>query len=753
MHVRTNTMKNVAQPNGLITSSRPISALRPSLLAGSAIVVLAALLSNPAAAQSSASATAAQSGAGQQPTDAVTGASQQPTDALEEIVVTGHYRFLDKDTSGTTNLPLPIEKVPQSISLVSNDFIKAADLQNLGEIAQYTPGAVNSGAPGNFVSNLDLRGFPAGYAINGLTIIHLDYEPDTAVVDRLEVVQGPSSVIYGASSPGGLINLVLKSPTPNTSSYLQTSGGSWGNWRLEGQVAGPLTASGNIRGIGVAAYEQGDSFVDFVNHQRYVIYGGLDFDLSESLTAYVRASYEDYKRISFDGVPTYEDGSVVSLPRSFFLGGKNQYETTDTYRVNAGLSWEASPIWKIDLKAFFQEEDTSGAETYAITNIEQNGDFLYSLEHDLSYPIQDISVDLSSVYKLDDLGLDGSFLSASAIYQEQKKDETSTFSNAYPANVFAGDVALTNLIATKPFDNALYISENDLSYLTLSGQAVFKIGESLSLLGGISDSINPSIKNTSGYAPLGPEQSYDPGSQISYRAALTEELISGLNIYGSYSESFQPQTLLNPNNQLLPPSTGKQYEVGVKYMTPNHNLLLTGALFQIDQTNVGEAANLVSAITYYEPTGQQRNRGFELQAIGKVTKNWQINAGFTFLDPRVTKDEDNTIIGKTVPFLPRSTASLFTSYNFDSGLLNGFFVSMGYRYVDSVKTSFGSTQPLPSYELVDAAVGYVLDTWRFQLSAKNIFNERYTLSAYQSIYYGNVTGEPTRLTFSVRKDL
>ncbi len=211
------------------------------------------------------------------------------------MVVTS-YRFLDEDTSGTTNLPLPIEKVPQSISLVNVDFIKAADLKTLGEVAQYTAGALFSGNKSNFAANVMLRGFDAGFAINGLPILRSISEPDTAFVERLEIAKGPASVVYGAASPGGVANLVLKSPSARTPNYVSVLGGSWNRLRVEGQYVSALNASGTVRGIVVGTHEQADSFIHYVNSSRTGGYLGLDFDLADNVKGEVRLSYEKFRR-------------------------------------------------------------------------------------------------------------------------------------------------------------------------------------------------------------------------------------------------------------------------------------------------------------------------------------------------------------------------------------------------------------------------------------------------------------------------
>ncbi|MFZ0007865.1 MAG: TonB-dependent receptor plug domain-containing protein, partial [Steroidobacteraceae bacterium] len=174
--------------------------------------LITAVLSLPALAQQAQSSSESQSAAPEQ--------TEKQKNPLEEVTVTAHYQFLSADTSGTTNLPLPVEKVPQSINIVSNDFINAADLKTLGQIAEYTPGATNNGSDLGLSSTMSLRGYPAEKAVDGLNDNDTNFEPDYAIYDRLEVVQGPSSVVYGISSPGGLANFVTKSATENTPTYV-----------------------------------------------------------------------------------------------------------------------------------------------------------------------------------------------------------------------------------------------------------------------------------------------------------------------------------------------------------------------------------------------------------------------------------------------------------------------------------------------------------------------------------------------------
>jgi iron complex outermembrane receptor protein len=675
-----------------------------------------------------------------------------------EVVVTG-YRFLDEDTSGTTNLPLPIEEVPQSISLVNTDFIKAADLKSIGEIAQYTAGAFFNGDIPSYGTTLELRGFSAGYAIDGLTVGDYIAEPDAATLERLEIVKGPSSVVYGAATPGGLVNLVSKSAAPNTPSYVEALGGSWGRWRIEGQAAGALNGSGTIRGIAVGAHEEANSFIDFVDMNKSVAYGGLNFDLADNLTGFARASYERLKRTAYDGVVTYPDGSLPPVGYGFFIGARNLDTVSQATRANAGLSWKVSNAWSLDLTTVFQYTTHGGDNPYGI-GLQPNGDFTTSSEHYLNWNVTDLTLGVASILKLDDIGLTDSFISTSVRYQYFLYKDLERFPDfqgnaSGTANIFSGDQAISNYflqamdITTGPIE----LQYERLRYFTGSTQANVKVASWVTLLGGLSYSA-PTINVRSVVADPQtvantPWENFNPGHQISYRGALSLEPVKGLNVYGSYSESFQPQLLLDINNDVLPPLTGKQYEVGAKYISPDRRLLLTAALFDIRQANQGEFDPRGGNENRYIPIGEVRHRGLELEATGQLTHQWQIKGGVALLDPQATKDTDPSIIGKTQPWLPKTTASLYTSYSFRHGITFGG----GARFVSSVRTAYdGSTRDIPSYSLFDSSLSYSSGAWLLQLNAKNIFDQHYYIGTWQTLYYGINQGEPRSFAVSVRRD-
>jgi TonB-dependent siderophore receptor len=681
--------------------------------------------------------------------EAMSAPDSSPPAPVQEVIITGHYQFLSVDTSGATNLPLPIEQVPQSISLVSNDFIHAADLKTLGEIAEYTPGAINEGNGENLATVINLRGFPAGQSIDGVNVLgRPNFEPDYAVYDRLEIVKGPSSVVYGVSSPGGLVNYVTKSATAQTRDYLYAQAGSWSNYRVEGQIAGALDAEGHVRAIGIAVHDQGDSFMHEMYHRKTTVYGGLNVDLGSSVTAYLHGGYEWQKEPSFDGIPTEADGSPAPLSRSFFIGSRNIAQAHNAYHSEGDLTWHATDMLDLSIKGNYQKATVSGAQTFPFS-LQSNGDFsIYG--NTIDQRISNYGIGVSSILRFDNLGLKNSFVSLGALYQ----NSDIRLIDLFPAQTGTVNISDGEAAISRAFDSLLagalpypYAAHTKADALTFSGQSNLQVIEPLTVLLGVSYS-----KPKESVILNGVRQDFPIGGQASYRAGLTYEFLPKTYAYVSYSQSFNPQTSLALDGTALPPITGKQYELGVKYRDESGRLLLTAAAFQVREKNIPETFVEPNGLAYSVPIGEVTHKGLELQGIGQITRQWQINTGYAYLDPKITEDLNPAKVDKTELFLPKQTFSLYTTYTLSDGLLRGLSFGGGARFVSSQRTSYdASTKELPSYVLVDATLGYTWDEWLLQLNAHNIFDRHYFINNYQSLTYGNLVGDPANIALSIRR--
>jgi iron complex outermembrane receptor protein len=340
-------------------------------------------------------------------------------------------------------------------------------------------------------------------------------------------------------------------------------------------------------------------------------------------------------------------------------------------------------------------------------------------------------------------------------------------STAGTTNIFLGQAAVSQaLVSLLATPLAPFTQVTDASTRTISAQSMLQVIDPLSVLLGVSYSKPDETETT-----LGVAQDFDLKGEVSYRAGLNYEFVQArTNAYFSYSQSFNPQLVLDINNNVLPPLIGSQYELGLKRRSESGRLLLTGALFQIDEKNVSEAAGQTDATEYYQAIGEVRHRGLELQAIGQITPQWQVNVGYAYLDPKITgaTASQSATIGQTQLYLPKQTASLYTTYSLEGGPLSGFSFGGGVHFVSSQDTSYstllanqqgnpnqettpGFSRALPGYTLFDATLRYAIDKWVVQFNAHNIFNKEYFINNYQSLAYGNAPGTPANVTLSVRR--
>jgi iron complex outermembrane receptor protein len=677
------------------------------------------------------------------------------TDPLEEILVLGHYKFLSADTTGLTDLPVSIDKVPQSISLVDSDFIKAADLKTLAEVAEYTPGALNAGNHDGFETTLELRGFPAAYALDGINfnvVAGANYALDFAVMDRLEVIKGPTSVVYGESSAGGLINFVTKSAAKATPSYLSVQIGSWNSWRVEGQIAAPLDTSGRIRGIGIVVRDQGNDFVDQISHEKTVAYGGVNFNFTEAVTAYLHGGYEGFVRTSFDGIPTEADGSPAPLPLSYFIGSPSMKIRTAAYHAEGDIKWHATDMLDLSFKSNYIKGTATGFGPYSCC-LDAQGNIQLALNDYQQVNGWDYGVGVAATYHLDQFGLNNSFVSLAALYQYDRffaVDGNPTFLGQPTAlaNVFAGEAAVTAVIDSALSLGPPSVFDQIVTTVTLSAQSMIEVVDHWTVLLAAART-HPGITNIINGTIQGDDHL---NGDTTYRSGLIYEFAKDANAYLSFSQSFNPQLLYDIRGRLLQPLRATQYEGGIKYRLGQDTLLLSGAIFDIRQKNQGQFVGFLDGVYRFKAIGQLSHRGAEIAALGHISPQWQINAGFSFLHTNIDIDSDPTSVGRPELFLPTKTGSVFTTYSFSGLSPKGLSIGAGFRYVGAERTAYdGSSHDIPSYGLIDASLTYARTGWTVQLNAHNLLDKYYFINTYGSVLYGNVIGAPTNWDLSIRR--
>lgn len=661
--------------------------------------------------------------------------------SVDEVVVTGQ-RPDDQAVSGTkTNTPL-IE-TPQSISVIDRRDLDLRVVQNLNEALHFTAG-VGPDTRGNTAGRYDqqtLRGFVPDQYLDGLHIIgsangYAVPQIDLAFLDRVDVVKGPASVLYGQGSPGGVIALSSKLPTLDRFGEVSLSGGSFGTARGTFDFGGKIDDNGvlsfRLAGVGYRS----DTETQHVRAERYGVSPSIAWRPDDKTTWVLAYTYQhDPEGGDYGAMPV--QGSLLpnpngQIPRDFYDGepGYERFNRTQqafTSLFSRRLGWGD---W-----AFRQNLRFMRTETY------YRSVYQFGIEPDLRTLDRSVAAADEAV---DAFTLDNQFggtvktgpLDHSIVvgvdYQHSGQVETAGFGgSASPLDIFAPVYGLPVVDPATTFSVRLNLDQTGVY-----AQDQIAFGRLRVLLSGRNDWFSASQ-----YDRLGGSTTHYSQSQFTGRAGLLYLFDFGLAPYVSYSTSFQPQTSTDRHGNILPPTEGEQTEAGLKYQPKLWNTLLTAAVYDLTQTHVA-TQDPTAPLGFSIAAGEVRSRGVELEGRTNPRPGLELKASYTYLDNRVTKD--NSGLAGTHPYgVPQQTANALGFYTIQDGAFAGFGIGGGVRYLGRSFNGVAGAGALtvPDTTLFDLLasydVGRLAPRWRgltVNLDATNLFDRRYVSSCYATIW-------------------
>ncbi|MBN9073096.1 MAG: TonB-dependent siderophore receptor [Rhizobiales bacterium] len=627
-----------------------------------------------------------------------------------------------------------IKEIPQSVSVVGREQIDMQSPQNLDEALRYVPG-VN---PSTYGTDSDtdwvfVRGFQAdqtGVFLDGLSFYQTGFGTflmDPFFLERIEVVKGPSSALYGGGNPGGFINYVSKRPGERHR-YVETGVNSFGNGYVAADIGDKVNdvfsyrVNGKLSGGGWETDQSQDI--------RGTIAPSFKWqpDEATSLTVLASLSRTDLVHTSTGFLPYY--GTVVpnaegyKVPRDFFYGDKDveQYD-----RTQAMLGYEFSHTFDNDWSV--RQNLRYGAVSLQEDGLYSNGVLTgtslgrYRWAHDTD--VNTFTVDNQLEGKVETGALEHTLLFG-ADYRWYKH-KASTF--------YDGGVSPIDIL--NPVYGGVYgppalgpATTTTLNQFGLYAQDQVRFGGGwLATLNGRYDFLSRKLDTSNLERSDG---------AFTGRAGLAYEFANGLTPYVSYSTSFSPTTSDNGAGSLMEPETGRQWEAGVKYAPTWFDGLLTAAVFDLTKQNVASSAGAPGLL---EAIGEVRVRGVELGAQADLANGLKLIGGLTYLDAKVTTaygpSYDLAPAGATPIQVPDLTASLWLDYAFQSGRFEGLSVGAGLRYVGESWADRANTLKVPDAAVVDAAIRYDRDNWGAALNVANLFDKEYVSSCLGAGFFGS----------------
>ncbi|HAM7508108.1 TPA: ferrichrome porin FhuA [Escherichia coli] len=664
-----------------------------------------------------------------------------------------------------TKTDTPIQKVPQSISVVTAEEMALHQPKSVKEALSYTPGvAVGTRGASNTYDYLIIRGFAAdgqsqNNYLNGLKLqgnFYNDAVIDPYMLERAEIMRGPVSVLYGKSSPGGLLNMVSKRPTTEPLKEVQFKAGTDSLFQTGFDFSDALDDDGvysyRLTGLARSANAQQKGSEE----QRYAIAPAFTWRPDDKTNFTFLSYFQNEPETGYYGwLP--KEGTVEPLPNGkrlptdFNEGAKNNTYSRNEKMIGYSFDHEFNDTFTVRQNLRFAQNKVSQKSVYGYGMC---SDPLYTKDQEalkaspcLSIPQSQWGHTLTRQYVIDNEKLEN----FSVDTQLQSKFATGSVDHTLLTGVdfmrmrndidswfgYAGSVAPSDIynldhsdfdFGAHPNPSGPYrvLLKQKQTGLYVQDQAQWD--KVLVTLGGRYDWADQSSFNRD----YGNKSERDD-KEFTWRGGVNYLFDNGVTPYFSYSESFEPASQTDANGDLFAPSKGKQYEVGVKYVPEDRPIVVTGALYQLTKTN-----NLMAdpnGSLFSVEGGEIRARGVELEAKAALSASVNVVGSYTYTDAEYTTD--TTYKGNTPAQVPKHMASLWADYTFFDGPLSGLTLGTGGRYTGSSYGDPANSFKVGSYTVVDALVRYDLARVgmagsNVALHVNNLFDREYVASCFNT---------------------
>ena len=652
-------------------------------------------------------------------------------------------------TAAGTKTDTALVEAPRSISVATRQQMEDRGVHSLDDAVRYMPGITASSYGSDTRADwLRVRGFEPTQFLDGLPLpkgVYANPKQETWNLDRLALLRGPASSVYGQTPPGGLLDMVSRRPSDVQSSEIQLQYGSDNHRQINFASTGKIDEAGQfLYGLSGVVRDSGTQ-IDHVDNKRYNIAPSLTWNIDDDtkftlLTQFTR----DDTGITSQFLPV--QGTKIDMPFGKVSHHKNlgdpdwEYYDRTYYALGYAFEHRLNDTWQFKQNLRYTKSDLSfqgiTVGSYPFTQVDNDGNVGRTttiVDEDISQFAVDNN--FQADFATGDirhtllLGLD---------HQRSNTNYTSIFGSAPEINV---NNPIHGQPIVRPARSTAFYDYNQKTYQTgLYVQDQMALDQWRLTLGGREDWVHTSTQ----FINKGDATNTQRDKAFSGNAAISYVFDSGFVPYLSYAESFQPTTGADASStESLKPTEGKQWELGIKYQPPGSKTLLTAAVYDLTQKNVS-VSSFVNGVSITSQTGEVKVKGLELEAVSDVTDNLKVIAAYTLARSEVQNGADK---GNRLQLMPNQQASLWADYTWHSGVLDGFGIGAGARYTgntygDKANTWLGKAD---AYTVFDAAVHYDLGRLdnslkgaSLALNATNLLDKDY-ISTCDSFYcyYGD----------------
>lgn len=684
---------------------------------------------------------------------------------LPTVTVTADKATPTTEKSGSFTAPAvtvfkgaqSMRSIPQPVTVLTRQLLDERLLPDLHDVLQTTPGVTV-----DYTDSERVTFHSRGHAIDSLQVDGLTFsfsgsafaQPDTAVLDRIEILRGASGMLRGSGNPSATVNMVRKLPTKDAQGSLGLTLGSWNRKRLEADVSGPLNAAGSLRGRVVAVADEKDFFQKTREEGRKVFYGVLQADVAARTTLTASFQHTDLDATgAWGNLPANLDGSPLNLPRDTYLGAPwNQWNRTNQ-QTFAGLEHRFANDWTLKVAgAYTKFRLDDFVQSYIARPAGQTNPYTMGVTSSVYSGAANDQYTLGAT-------ADGPFTLLGRKHHlvtgvESLRNKATDSVGAGNLNPITVDIRTWNpatYAAPTHVPGAVGPATNTRQQGVFS-TARFSVTDPLTVI------VGGRLSWWNVKAPTA-AASYSVGREFTPYVGAVYDLSNQLSAYASYTEIFAPQNVKDASGNTLAPVTGRDYELGLKGEFLDGALNAQVSLFRI--SNVGKGVEDTSSaspcLPYYTSgycriaEGETRSEGFELELGGALAPGWQVSGGYTNTRTKYLRDSTASNVGLPLRSNdPKHLLRLFTSYK-PGGLLQGLTVGGGVNLQSDTYVRAGTvTARQGGYATYNAMLGYDINkTYTVQLNVNNLTDKVY-YKKYAATGISNYYGDPRNVMLTLR---
>ncbi|THF67059.1 TonB-dependent siderophore receptor [Pseudothauera nasutitermitis] len=671
-------------------------------------------------------------------------------------------------SSTATGLNLTLRETPQTVSVMTRQRIEDEALLGVKDVLNKTPGIkvvemgperYTVGSRGYSITNYQLDGVGTHTDVTTQNVFQAN--TDLVIYDRVEVLRGASGLLTGAGDPSGAINLVRKKPTSEFQAHVAGGIGSWNQRRAEADVSGPLNEAGSLRGRLVAAWQKKDSFVDYHENEKKVLYGVIEADLSDRTRLTVSIDHQISDTVgSWYGIGQpmfFSNGEQTKFSRSKSFSSRDNFSDLKTTNAFLTLEQGLAADWKLKLSANYLHGERDYRTTFLNSmypfpdKLTGNGLRLDATQGKNKQAQKNLDINLQGSFELfgrqHEAVLGFNYLD----YEDLADIEVDTGGvHGTPANIYTWNNRGHGTHYVGSSDSDTFVRQTGFY---AAGR--FSLSDRLKTIVGVNvyNHRNQYILDNYLYSYYNTTKAKEHGVVTPY-AGITYDLTPAHTLYASYTTIYKPQTVQDRTGAMLDPREGANYELGVKSEFLGGRIVGSASVYQIRQDNLAvvDPGHTVPGTTSsaYRAVNGAKTTGVDLEINGEVLRGWNVAASWTY-----GRTEDDA--GKRINTVyPEHLVKLWTTYRLP-GALHKLTVGGG---VDWQSKTYYTVRPWwvgrnitarqSAYAVANLMARYEISKdLSLTLNVNNLFDKTY-LGSLESTFYSGMYGAPRNAQLNVK---